>query len=115
MKKLTHFLVPVLLFALIVASIGWYLFIYDREFTRDSHTSVVYQTVYRLRVELIGFAEVYFLYSLLAHSLKELRIRYRHLHSSFVPLSIHQHNRFVNVMCTKKYTNTMYHLWYIRQ
>lgn len=36
MKKLTHFLVPVLLFALIVASIGWYLFIYDREFTRDS-------------------------------------------------------------------------------
>ena len=36
MKKLTHFLVPVLLFALIVVSIGWYLFIYDREFTRDS-------------------------------------------------------------------------------
>ena len=36
MKKLMHFLVPVLLFALIVASIGWYLFIYDREFTRDT-------------------------------------------------------------------------------
>ncbi|MBP3684710.1 MAG: leucine-rich repeat domain-containing protein [Oscillospiraceae bacterium] len=36
MKKLTHFLVPVLLFVLIVASIGWYLFSYDREFTRDS-------------------------------------------------------------------------------
>lgn len=36
MKKLLHFLVPVLLFALIVASIGWYLFIYDREFTRDT-------------------------------------------------------------------------------
>lgn len=36
MKKLTHFLVPVLLFALIVASIGWYLFIYDRDFTRDT-------------------------------------------------------------------------------
>lgn len=36
MKKLTHFLVPVLLFALIVVSIGWYLFIYDRDFTRDS-------------------------------------------------------------------------------
>lgn len=36
MKKLIHFLVPVLLFALIVASIGWYLFIYDREFTRDT-------------------------------------------------------------------------------
>lgn len=36
MKKLTHFLVPVLLFALIVASIGWYLFLYDRDFTRDT-------------------------------------------------------------------------------
>ena len=36
MKKLTHFLVPVLLFALIVASIAWYLFIYDRDFTRDT-------------------------------------------------------------------------------
>ena len=36
MKKLTHFLVPLLLFALIVASIGWYLFIYDRDFTRDT-------------------------------------------------------------------------------
>lgn len=36
MKKLTHFLVPVLLFALIVVSIGWYLFIYDRDFTRDT-------------------------------------------------------------------------------
>ena len=36
MKKLTHFLVPILLFALIVASIGWYLFIYDRDFTRDT-------------------------------------------------------------------------------
>ena len=36
MKKLTHFLVPALLFVLIVASIGWYLFRYDREFTRDS-------------------------------------------------------------------------------
>lgn len=36
MKKLTHFLVPVLLFALIVASIGWYLFVYDRDFTRDT-------------------------------------------------------------------------------
>lgn len=36
MKKLTHFLVPLLLFALIVASVGWYLFSYDREFTRDT-------------------------------------------------------------------------------
>lgn len=36
MKKLTHFLVPVILFALIVASVGWYLFVYDREFTRDT-------------------------------------------------------------------------------
>ena len=36
MKKLTHFLVPLALFVLIVASIGWYLFIYDRDFTRDT-------------------------------------------------------------------------------
>lgn len=36
MKKLTHFLVPVLLFTLIVASVGWYLFVYDRDFTRDT-------------------------------------------------------------------------------
>ena len=36
MKKVTNFLVPLLLGALIVASIGWYLFIYDRDFTRDS-------------------------------------------------------------------------------
>ena len=35
MKKLIRILVPVLLFAMIVASIGWYLFIYDRDFTRD--------------------------------------------------------------------------------
>lgn len=47
MKKLTHFLVPVLLFALIVASIGWYLFIYDREFTRDTLLSQArYQDAY---------------------------------------------------------------------
>lgn len=36
MKKLTHFLVPLLLFTLIVVSMGWYLFSYDREFTRDT-------------------------------------------------------------------------------
>ena len=36
MKKLIHFLVPLLLFALIVASVGWYLFVYDRDFTRDT-------------------------------------------------------------------------------
>lgn len=35
MKKLTKFLVPLIMGALIVASIGWYLFIYDRAFTRD--------------------------------------------------------------------------------
>ena len=47
MKKLTHFLVPLLLFALIVVSIGWYLFIYDREFTRDSLLSQArYQDAY---------------------------------------------------------------------
>ena len=35
MKKLIHFLVPLLLVILVVASIGWYLFVYDRAFTRD--------------------------------------------------------------------------------
>ena len=35
MKKFMHFLVPLLLALLIVASIGWYLFVYDRDFTRD--------------------------------------------------------------------------------
>ena len=35
MKKLTKFLVPLLLGLVILASIGWYLFVYDRAFTRD--------------------------------------------------------------------------------
>ena len=35
MKKLIHFLVPLLLVILVIASIGWYLFVYDRAFTRD--------------------------------------------------------------------------------
>lgn len=35
MKKALRVIVPLLLFALIVASIGWYLFVYDRDFTRD--------------------------------------------------------------------------------
>ena len=35
MKKLIRFLVPLLLAAVIVASCGWYLFVYDRAFTRD--------------------------------------------------------------------------------
>ena len=35
MKKFIHILVPVLMGALIIASIGWYLFVYDRDFTRD--------------------------------------------------------------------------------
>lgn len=35
MKKALKVIVPLLLFALIVASIGWYLFVYDRDFTRD--------------------------------------------------------------------------------
>ena len=35
MKKFLHFLVPVLLAAVIVVSCGWYLFVYDRDFTRD--------------------------------------------------------------------------------
>lgn len=36
MKKVSKFLVPLLLGAMIVASIIWYLFIYDRNFTRDT-------------------------------------------------------------------------------
>ena len=35
MKKFLHFLVPVLLIALILVSCVWYLFVYDRSFTRD--------------------------------------------------------------------------------
>ena len=35
MKKIIRFLVPLLLIAAIIASIGWYLFVYDRDFTRD--------------------------------------------------------------------------------
>ena len=36
MKKAIRILVPVLLAALIVFSLGWYLFSYDRDFTRDA-------------------------------------------------------------------------------
>lgn len=36
MKKATRILVPFLLAVLIIASIGWYLFVYDRDFTRDT-------------------------------------------------------------------------------
>lgn len=36
MKKATKFLVPLLLGLLILVSIIWYLFIYDRDFTRDA-------------------------------------------------------------------------------
>lgn len=36
MKKISKFLVPMLLILLILASIIWYLFIYDRAFTRDA-------------------------------------------------------------------------------
>lgn len=36
MKKATRVLVPLLLAAVIIASCGWYLFVYDRDFTRDS-------------------------------------------------------------------------------
>ena len=35
MNKLTRFLVPLLLAVVIIASCGWYLFVYDRDFTRD--------------------------------------------------------------------------------
>jgi len=47
MKKLMKFLVPLLLGALIVASIVWYLFVYDRDFTRDTLLSQArYQDMY---------------------------------------------------------------------
>ena len=36
MKKFIHFLVPFLLAIVIVVSVGWYLFVYDRDFTRDA-------------------------------------------------------------------------------
>ena len=36
MKKATRFLVSLMLLLLIIASIIWYLFIYDRAFTRDT-------------------------------------------------------------------------------
>ncbi len=36
MKKLMHILVPILLSIAILVSIGWYLFVYDRDFTRDT-------------------------------------------------------------------------------
>lgn len=36
MKKMTRIMVPLLLVLLIIASIGWYLFVYDRDFTRDT-------------------------------------------------------------------------------
>ena len=35
MKKFFKIIIPILLFLVILASIGWYLFIYDRDFTRD--------------------------------------------------------------------------------
>ena len=35
MKKAIHILIPTILILAIIACIGWYLFIYDREFTRD--------------------------------------------------------------------------------
>lgn len=47
MKKFAKFLVPLLLVVLIIASIGWYLFLYDRDFTRDTLLSQArYQDVY---------------------------------------------------------------------
>ena len=36
MKKATRFLVSLMLVLLILASIVWYLFVYDRAFTRDT-------------------------------------------------------------------------------
>lgn len=36
MKKFFRFLIPLLMGLLVIASIGWYLFSYDRDFTRDT-------------------------------------------------------------------------------
>lgn len=36
MKKAIRFIVPLILAIAIIASIGWYLFVYDRDFTRDA-------------------------------------------------------------------------------
>lgn len=35
MKKALKIIIPLLMIAVIIASIGWYLFVYDRDFTRD--------------------------------------------------------------------------------
>ena len=36
MKKFVHFLVPLLTAVFIIGCVGWYLFVYDRDFTRDT-------------------------------------------------------------------------------
>ena len=36
MKKAVRIFIPLLLVLVILASVAWYLFVYDREFTRDS-------------------------------------------------------------------------------
>jgi len=36
MKKVIKRIIPLILVLCILASIGWYLFVYDRAFTRDS-------------------------------------------------------------------------------
>ncbi len=47
MKKFLKFLVPLIMGGCIIASLGWYLFRYDREFTRDSLLSQArYQDMY---------------------------------------------------------------------
>ena len=35
MKKFFRIIIPIILVIAIIACIGWYLFIYDRDFTRD--------------------------------------------------------------------------------
>ena len=44
MKKAAKFLIPLILGLLIIASIFWYLFIYDRAFTRDTLLQQARQT-----------------------------------------------------------------------
>lgn len=81
----------------------------------NRHAPIVHQAIHSLWIYVVGLAKVNLLYPLLAHALKELCIGYRHSLSSFVPLSIQYVKEIVNPVCTQKYTNIVYHLWYIHQ
>ena len=60
MKKFMRFLVPLLMILVIIASIGWYLFVYDRDFTRDFLLSQArYQDMYG-NVHIFKSRDLYF-------------------------------------------------------